>query len=128
MESVLPKSDQQERHTYTMKCPGVLQVDDKSRSVSVDSIWGIGDVTSRVPLTPVARMEGTQLALHLFGWGTVAPTVAALPAHACCLPEASSEALRRVESLANALRDLLSICQHKAMTSALRLDHIALHL
>lgn len=43
------------------------QVDEHCRSVSVDSVWGIGDVSTRIPLTPVARMEGTQLALHLFG-------------------------------------------------------------
>ncbi len=43
------------------------QVDEHCRSVSVDNIWGIGDVSTRIPLTPVARMEGTQLALHLFG-------------------------------------------------------------
>lgn len=45
----------------------LLQVDEHSRSVSVDSVWAIGDVTARIPLTPVARMEGTQFALHLFG-------------------------------------------------------------
>lgn len=46
---------------------GHEQVDEQCRSVSVDSIWGIGDVSTRIPLTPVARMEGTQFALHLFG-------------------------------------------------------------
>jgi glutathione reductase (NADPH) len=44
-----------------------MQVDEFSRSVSVPSIWGIGDVTNRIPLTPVARMEGSALAKHLFG-------------------------------------------------------------
>ena len=43
------------------------QVDEFSRSVSVPSIWGIGDITNRIPLTPVARMEGSALAMHLFG-------------------------------------------------------------
>ena len=97
-------------HGSTTDSSGVLQVDDRSRSVSVNSIWGIGDVTSRIPLTPVARMEGTQLALHLFGWGAVALIVAALSAHACFLPEAFFEALRLVLSLVNAPQDLLSIC------------------
>lgn len=49
------------------RCLQILQVDEYSRSVSVDNIWGIGDVINRIPLTPVARMEGTQFALHLFG-------------------------------------------------------------
>ena len=96
--------------------------------MSVDSIWGIGDVTSRVPLTPVARMEGTQLALHLFGWGTLAPNLAALPARACCLPETSSEALHPVVSLANAPQVVHSLYQHIVTASAQEFDHAALHL
>ena len=110
------------------KCSVVLQVDDRSRSVSIDSIWGIGDVTSRVPLTPVARMEGTQLALHLFGWGTMAPLLAVLPARACSLPEASLEASHPVASQAEVLQVLRSIYQHIATASAQQLSHAALHL
>ena len=45
---------------------GGVKVDDFSQS-SVDSIWAIGDVSNRIPLTPVARMEGTYFAQHLFG-------------------------------------------------------------
>ena len=41
-------------------------VDAYSRSVSVPSVWAVGDVTNRIPLTPVARMEGMLLAQHLF--------------------------------------------------------------
>ena len=44
-----------------------MQVDKFSRSVSVPSVWAIGDVSNRIPLTPVARMEGNQIAHHLFG-------------------------------------------------------------
>ena len=51
---------------HTSPC---AQVDEYSRSVSVPSVWAIGDVSNRVPLTPVARMEGTALAQNLFGWG-----------------------------------------------------------
>ena len=40
---------------------------DKHSKTSVDSIWSVGDVTNRIPLTPVARMEGMCLAHHLFG-------------------------------------------------------------
>ncbi len=43
-----------------------VQVDEHSRS-NVDSIYAIGDVSTKIPLTPVARMEGTQFALHMFG-------------------------------------------------------------
>lgn len=56
---------------------GGIKVDEFSRSVSAPNVWAVGDVTNRLPLTPVARMEGTQLARHLFGW---APP--RLPAHA----------------------------------------------
>ena len=44
-----------------------VQVDDYCKSVSADNIWAIGDVSTAIPLTPVARMEGTQFALRLFG-------------------------------------------------------------
>ena len=45
---------------------GGVVVDDFSRSVSVPSVWAVGDVTNRIPLTPVARMEGLLLAQHIF--------------------------------------------------------------
>ncbi len=45
---------------------GGVKVDDFSQS-SVPSIYAIGDVSNRIPLTPVARMEGTYFAQHLFG-------------------------------------------------------------
>ena len=44
-----------------------VQVDEYCKSVSADNIWAIGDVSTAIPLTPVARMEGTQFALRLFG-------------------------------------------------------------
>ena len=45
---------------------GGVVVDEFSRSVSVPNVFAVGDVTNRLPLTPVARMEGMQLAAHLF--------------------------------------------------------------
>ena len=45
---------------------GGIVVDEFSRSVSVPNVFAVGDVTNRLPLTPVARMEGMQLAAHLF--------------------------------------------------------------
>ena len=44
-----------------------LQVDEWSRSVSVPSVFAVGDVTRRISLTPVARMEGVEIAYFLFG-------------------------------------------------------------
>ncbi|DBB10474.1 TPA: hypothetical protein ACH3X3_002016 [Trebouxia sp. C0006] len=51
---------------------GGVKVDDFSQS-NVDSIWAIGDVSNRIPLTPVARMEGTYFAQHLFGGVDIKP-------------------------------------------------------
>ena len=75
---------------------GGVKVDDFSQS-NVPSIWAIGDVSNRIPLTPVARMEGTYFAQHLFGCATLlagvlpsaqplAPPSCPLPTHGpCCL-------------------------------------------
>ncbi|KAL3141448.1 hypothetical protein ABBQ32_005016 [Trebouxia sp. C0010 RCD-2024] len=54
---------------------GGVKVDDFSHS-NVASIWAIGDVTNRIPLTPVARMEGTYFAQHLFGGLDIKPDYA----------------------------------------------------
>jgi len=48
---------------------GGVKVDEYSRSVSTPSVCAIGDVANRIPLTPVARMEGNMLANYLFGKG-----------------------------------------------------------
>lgn len=45
---------------------GSVKVDDQNKT-TVDSIYAIGDVCTKLPLTPVARMEGTYLARRLFG-------------------------------------------------------------
>ena len=45
---------------------GSIKVDDQNRT-TVSSIYAIGDVCTKLPLTPVARMEGTYLARRLFG-------------------------------------------------------------
>jgi glutathione reductase (NADPH) len=45
---------------------GAIEVDASSRT-SVDNIWAIGDVTDRVPLTPVAIREGHAFADSVFG-------------------------------------------------------------
>lgn len=46
---------------------GAVKVDEFSKSVSAENVWAVGDATNRKPLTPVARMEGSALAMHLFG-------------------------------------------------------------
>jgi glutathione reductase (NADPH) len=51
---------------------GAVLVDRYSKS-SVDSIYAIGDVTSRLNLTPVATAEGMALAQTLFGGAPTAP-------------------------------------------------------
>eukprot|EP00891_Asterochloris_glomerata_P007600 jgi/Astpho2/7600/Aster-02504 len=51
---------------------GGVKVDDYSQS-SVPSIYAIGDVSNRIPLTPVARMEGTYFARHLYGGDPIKP-------------------------------------------------------
>ena len=45
---------------------GSIKVNDQNQS-TVPSIYAIGDVCTKLPLTPVARMEGTYLASRLFG-------------------------------------------------------------
>ena len=51
---------------------GGVKVDKYSQS-NVPSIYAIGDVSNRIPLTPVARAEGTYFAQHLFGSVVLAP-------------------------------------------------------
>ncbi len=46
---------------------GTVKVDEYCRSVSVPSVWAVGDVINRKPLTPVARAEASFFAQHLFG-------------------------------------------------------------
>ena len=53
---------------------GSIKVDGQNQT-TVPSIYAIGDVCTKLPLTPVARMEGTYLARRLFGYaaGCVPP-------------------------------------------------------
>jgi len=46
---------------------GSIKVDGQNQT-TVPSIYAIGDVCTKLPLTPVARMEGTYLARRLFGY------------------------------------------------------------
>jgi glutathione reductase (NADPH) len=53
-------------------------VDAFSRT-NIPSIWAVGDVAGRLPLTPIAIMEGEALAQTLFGEAPVAPDYEAVP-------------------------------------------------
>eukprot|EP00884_Botryococcus_braunii_P001762 jgi/Botrbrau1/11587/Bobra.247_1s0008.1 len=55
-----------ERAGVELDDKGAVLVDKNSRSKSAATVWAVGDVTNRKPLTPAARMEGSCLAMHLF--------------------------------------------------------------
>eukprot|EP00775_Hariotina_reticulata_P007825 gene7825-8022_t len=57
---------------------GSIQVDEHSRT-NVPSIWAVGDVTSRIALTPVAIMEGHALGKSLATGQLEAPCYDAVP-------------------------------------------------
>jgi glutathione reductase (NADPH) len=57
---------------------GSIQVDEHSRT-NVPSIWAVGDVTSRIALTPVAIMEGEALGKSLATGQLEAPGYDAVP-------------------------------------------------
>lgn len=48
-------------------------VNDINQSVSTPSVYALGDCAFRKPLTPVARMEGTTFAQHVFGYERLLP-------------------------------------------------------
>ncbi|DBA77148.1 hypothetical protein WJX77_010382 [Trebouxia sp. C0004] len=57
---------------------GSIKVDDQNQT-TVPSIYAIGDVCTKLPLTPVARMEGTYLARRLFGGETILSDYSYIP-------------------------------------------------
>jgi glutathione reductase (NADPH) len=57
---------------------GSIKVDEFSRT-NIPSIWGVGDVTSRIALTPVAIMEGQALGQSLATDNLVAPDYENVP-------------------------------------------------
>lgn len=57
---------------------GSIKVDGQNQT-TVPSIYAIGDVCTKLPLTPVARMEGTYLARRLFGGETILSDYSYIP-------------------------------------------------
>lgn len=57
---------------------GSIKVDDYSRT-NIDSIWAVGDVTSRIALTPVAIMEGQAVGQSIATGQLEAPAYDAVP-------------------------------------------------
>lgn len=57
---------------------GSIKVDEFSRT-NIPSIWGVGDVTSRIALTPVAIMEGQAVGQSIATGQLVAPQYDAVP-------------------------------------------------
>jgi glutathione reductase (NADPH) len=55
-----------------------VKVDEFSRT-NIPSIWAVGDVTGRLPLTPVAIMEGEALAQTLMGPKPLKPDYSVVP-------------------------------------------------
>lgn len=57
---------------------GSVQVDEHSRT-NIPSIWAVGDVTSRIALTPVAIMEGQAVGQSVATGALEAPDYTAVP-------------------------------------------------
>jgi hypothetical protein len=57
---------------------GTVKVDEHSRT-NIPSIWAVGDVTSRIALTPVAIMEGQGVGMSIATGQQVAPNYDAVP-------------------------------------------------
>jgi len=76
---------------------GQILVDEFSKT-SVDSIFAIGDVTSRVSLTPVALMEAVALSKTLFGGEPTKPDYSGVPSAVFSQPAAASCGLTEEEA------------------------------
>lgn len=70
----------------TLRANGAIEVDDYSQS-SVPSIYAVGDVTSRMELTPVAIREGAAFAETVFNANPVKPDHALVPTAIFTQPE-----------------------------------------
>eukprot|EP00210_Caulerpa_lentillifera_P000990 g953.t1 len=64
---------------------GVIQVNDISQT-NIDNIYAIGDVTSRMDLTPVALMEAMAFVKTIFGGERTSPDYSYVPSAVFCQP------------------------------------------
>ncbi|SNX27704.1 NADPH-glutathione reductase [Polynucleobacter meluiroseus] len=77
---------------------GAIHVDPYGKS-SVDSIYAVGDVSSRVALTPVAIREGNAVAQTLFGQGPMAVDLSQVPSAVFTQPPIGTVGLTEEEAL-----------------------------
>ncbi|KJH73676.1 glutathione-disulfide reductase [Aliterella atlantica] len=93
---------------------GAVQVDEYSRTTQ-DNIFAIGDCTSRIPLTPVARAEGKAVAKTIFDSSSVKLDYNCVPSAVFARPEAASVGM----SEAKAKEKFASVQCHRTEFEAL---------
>uniref|UniRef100_A0A383VZR7 Glutathione-disulfide reductase n=1 Tax=Tetradesmus obliquus TaxID=3088 RepID=A0A383VZR7_TETOB len=76
---------------------GSVKVDAHSRT-NVPSIWAVGDVTSRIALTPVAKMEGQAVGLSIATGQEVTPSYEAVPSACFSWPYVATVGLTEEEA------------------------------
>ncbi|KAF6251553.1 hypothetical protein COO60DRAFT_1471586 [Scenedesmus sp. NREL 46B-D3] len=81
---------------------GSVKVDEHSRT-NVPSIWAVGDVTSRIALTPVAIMEGQAVGLSIATGEQVTPSYDAVPSACFSWPYVATVGLTEGEAAGKGL-------------------------
>jgi glutathione reductase (NADPH) len=85
---------------------GAIKVDAYSRS-NVPSIWGIGDVTNRLNLTPVAIMEAMCFVKTEFAGNPTKPDYVNIASAVFCQPPMSAVGLTEEQAVKQAKNDIL---------------------
>lgn len=94
---------------------GAVVVDEYSRS-SVPNIWAVGDVTSRIALTPVALMEGMAFAKSCFGGELTKPDYEYVASAIFTQPPMATVGYSEEEALAKLAGDIdIYVSKFKAM-------------
>eukprot|EP00882_Tetradesmus_deserticola_P000964 GHRQ01001045.1.p1 GENE.GHRQ01001045.1~~GHRQ01001045.1.p1 ORF type:complete len:615 (+),score=246.99 GHRQ01001045.1:169-2013(+) len=81
---------------------GSVKVDEHSRT-NIPSIWAVGDVTSRIALTPVAIMEGQDVGLSIATGQDVTPNYDAVPSACFSWPYVATVGLTEGEAASKEL-------------------------
>ncbi|CAM6097737.1 unnamed protein product [Calypogeia fissa] len=84
---------------------GTVMVNEYSQT-NVPNIWGAGDVTNRVMLTPVGIMEGAALAHTLFGGKPTKPDYKNFPSAVFCQPNLAVVGMTEEQAIAQAKGDI----------------------